>query len=467
MLSFTLLVCGVEIFGLPNAAAYVIQMVLVVEYNFLMNYFFTWKDRDVEFWVAWRRFHLSRVATILMNQGLFNALVYVGVHYLAASAICVAITTIVNFVNGDRVVFRGKTAQSAACDDVQIKRLSVVIPVKSNQDTIRETVSALLRQATDSLEVEVILVGDPGDTTWQSLQDYINRGLIQAWELAVDSPGRDSNAKRDFGLKKASGDLLAVVDSDVIVGDDWLDRVIDHIRNGYQAIAGPLAGIGNSFWTRYIDQNPTMAKTPRMRGVTVIDRSNLRRKKPPVTANFVLTRQVYDEIGGPNVGFTNSYEDYEWFSRIVRGDYPIVCDANLRSVRYHREGFKPLLREYMRSGKGCADHIVTHIRCGFAQSRVIQLLAMMAILSVSVVCSVIYPWLTLGTLLGGYLLLAMWTTLKVKKLEAVCYPAITAVFTSMFVIGCLGRFVRRGFSKPIHPTVGEGILVQLSERGAL
>ncbi|HEX5924820.1 MAG TPA: glycosyltransferase, partial [Baekduia sp.] len=46
--------------------------------------------------------------------------------------------------------------------------VSIVIPVKDSQRTIRETVASIAAQAHDG-DLELILVGDHGDATWSAL----------------------------------------------------------------------------------------------------------------------------------------------------------------------------------------------------------------------------------------------------------------------------------------------------------
>ncbi|MFZ1301182.1 MAG: hypothetical protein WAQ27_01215, partial [Candidatus Microsaccharimonas sp.] len=157
--------------------------------------------------------------------------------------------------------------------------------------------------------------------------------------------------------------------------------------------------------------------------------------------------------GGPNMSFRNSYEDYEWFSRIVRAGYIIVRDEALNAVRYHRQGLRPLLREYARSGKGCADLIVSHPSCGFAQTRSVQLVGMVAVMASVLLALVVFPLFTVAALGVGYVAYAAMCIAKVRRLEAFVYPALSVLFSSVFVYGSLSRFVRYGFRRPAHPSV--------------
>src|SRR5215475_7371670 len=58
-----------------------------------------------------------------------------------------------------------------------LPEVSVVVPVKNSQRTIRATVDALLMQDYPAL-AEVIVVGDVGDQTWQALADVVDPRLV-------------------------------------------------------------------------------------------------------------------------------------------------------------------------------------------------------------------------------------------------------------------------------------------------
>ena len=116
------------------------------------------------------------------------------------------------------------------------------------------------------------------------------------------------------------------MDDDVIPSPTWALEVASRLQGNIHAVAGPVSGLGDSFWTRYIDRNPAASKMPRISAGYVLNRQTLKRRKPPVTANFAITRELYEAVGGPDPAFTNSYEDYSWMSVMVQGGYSILCD---------------------------------------------------------------------------------------------------------------------------------------------
>lgn len=452
VVGYGLLIILVELSGTNESLAYLIQAFFSVELNFILNRYVTWRDRgEIRLISAWLRFHIVRAITIPLNQLLFNLLI-LAVPYWIAFPLTVVVVMIINYVTGDKFTFGTTSLPRKEERDPpvplgSVSCVSVVIPCKHNANTILQTLNALLSQDAEQVQLEIILVGDIGDTTWRPIQHLLKQGLVIAYEVSVASPGRDANAKRAFGLRRATGQVLATLDSDVIVASHWLASVTELLKE-WPAVAGPVTGLGNNLWVRYIDWNMFAPKTPRMDGGYVLNSTTLGNHKPPITANFACRSEVYDTVGGPNVAFTNSYEDYEWFSRVVRAGFSILCTDRLKTSRFHREGLKPLLREYRRSGKGCADHIVVHPSCPFAKKRIVQLLGVAVAFGVLTAVSIFYTYITvlvavvMGCILGG----VSWA--KLRRFEAFAYPFISLLFATMFVAGILRRFGVRGWQAP-------------------
>jgi putative flippase GtrA len=107
-----LLVALVELAGLSPHLAYLIQAVFSIEASFVLSRWWTWADRRAagrrSVAGEWLRFHSSRALTVPANQGLFSLLVGVGVGYLAANAIGIAVAGTVNFLVAHHLVFRSK-----------------------------------------------------------------------------------------------------------------------------------------------------------------------------------------------------------------------------------------------------------------------------------------------------------------------------------------------------------------------
>src|SRR5262249_15056093 len=141
------------------------------------------------------------------------------------------------------------TIPPIAQDDWTAPTVSVIIPCKGNESTIRATVDALLGQKYPGLG-EVILVGSTGDSTWSVLADIRDPRLVILEH--EPTPGlRDPAIKRDKGIRKARGDVLALADSDIVMEPGWLAQgVATLLAKRVGVVAGGMQSIQDTFWGR-------------------------------------------------------------------------------------------------------------------------------------------------------------------------------------------------------------------------
>jgi len=111
---------------MPKEAAYVTQLLLSVQVNFLANYKWTWSDRNAPFWRSWFRYNLKRGAGTLLSLALYPLLVRLGINYLAANALLVILLTPANYILGHWWTFASSNnrAQKEAGGDRQADRTS-------------------------------------------------------------------------------------------------------------------------------------------------------------------------------------------------------------------------------------------------------------------------------------------------------------------------------------------------------
>jgi glycosyltransferase involved in cell wall biosynthesis len=297
---------------------------------------FAWRQT----FLALGKFHLNRVVTILLNQILFSVLISVPVPYLAAQVVCIVVITFINFIACDHFVHLIKKvskkpvpllAGSMLAPLSALPGVSVIVPVKSNERTIRPLVESLLSQDYPG-SLEIILVGDRNDQTWVAIGDLITQGKVAIIEITTKSCGRDANRKRNEGLRFANGEVLVLTDSDMVHYPHWISQGINLLKQGWHCLGGPVQGANGGFWETYIDKNQFGTKTPRVSAPYMITAEKFGMPyKPAITANLFVTRSLYRKIGGPDEAFHNCYEDYQWDWEIVQ-EVPILLDPNLVGV---------------------------------------------------------------------------------------------------------------------------------------
>jgi len=106
--------------------------------------------------------------------------------------------------------------------------ISVIIPVFNDPEGISQTLESVCNQTYDDYEV-IVVDNNSTDHTKSVIEGYItdNSKIRMVEETEIQS----SYAARNKGIKASKGEILAFVDSDMIVPHDWLQTINDIIGN--------------------------------------------------------------------------------------------------------------------------------------------------------------------------------------------------------------------------------------------
>jgi putative flippase GtrA/glycosyltransferase involved in cell wall biosynthesis len=446
--------------------SYAVQAVVSVWTSFLLNRWLTWRDRNLSFWLAFARFNVQKTVTIALNLALYTGLLRLGVNYLAANVLLTAAFTIVNYVAGDRLVFiPGRTQMTVpaapvlatAAQEREKPDVSVVIPCRASHSTIGATVQSLLAQDYPHLR-EITLIGSPGDSTWTALAGLADP-RVSFWEIETPAGMRDANFKRDAAIKMASSDVVALVDSDIVLPHDWMSRAVADLQeSGADCVTGGMKSSHDSFWGRYTDSTWIGAKTPRINDSYTVTSSNFgtHGRKPPISANVLFTRELYEHCPIDRMWSHGSYEDYEWFWRVVREGHRIRVCQDLFGWHHHRRGLRELIREYRRSSRGCAYFIRAHMHSPLAQRRLRQAVTLPLLAATGAAAAATASAFGYGPVVGGVILccaavLAVHQLVRSRSLESVFYPVAGLLLGAVFTAGLVTNLVRAASADAVDP----------------
>ena len=282
----------------PSFLSYVVQAVVSIEASFLLNRWYTWNERATAFWPTLLRYNAQKTVTVAANLVLYAGLLKFGVNYLLANILLTAVFTVVNYVGGDRFVFTpGRTdteSETASVFDAQtipfgaitatrLPTVSVVIPCRANEKTIRAAVDSLIVQKYPELR-KIILVGSPGDSTWGALAGVLDPRVVI---LETETPPgiRDANFKRDLGIRETTTDLVALVDSEHGPAVHLAEPCRDGDREHQVRTASP-ASCGRFTMTSGDGSSITVGWAPRRRASPI--RTSLR---PKISVQVLRSRR--------------------------------------------------------------------------------------------------------------------------------------------------------------------------------
>ena len=118
-------------------------------------------------------------------------------------------------------------------DKLQSKNIyiSIIIPLYNDPAGVKDTLVSIINQDFSKDKYEIIVV-DNGST--DSTVDVVNNfkeKYPELLKLLIEGEIRSSYAARNKGIKNSKGDILAFVDADMMMQEDWLKRIANTFNN--------------------------------------------------------------------------------------------------------------------------------------------------------------------------------------------------------------------------------------------
>ena len=104
--------------------------------------------------------------------------------------------------------------------------ISIIVPVYNDPSGIRTTIGSLERTVTDVEDADIVVVDNNSRNTLRAeIEQCVDR--CSATELLFEDEVQSSYAARNTGIRHTDSDLLAFVDADMTVPEDWLENALD------------------------------------------------------------------------------------------------------------------------------------------------------------------------------------------------------------------------------------------------
>ncbi len=190
-------------------------------------------------------------------------------------------------------------------------KVSVVLTLFNEERNIADLLDSLVTQE-GALEI-IAVDARSRDKTRDIVAVY--QAKYPAVQLFVKAGKRGES--RNFGIGKATGDVVAFIDGDCIANPFWLREIRESIVAGADVVAGRTISMGLRSWEE-------------------LDRVELNYKGFDLSypsCNLAFRKQVLDEVGGFDNWFITA-EDIDLNLRAVQKGYGLV--SNPKAIVYHR-----------------------------------------------------------------------------------------------------------------------------------
>ncbi|HKR73382.1 MAG TPA: glycosyltransferase family 2 protein [Candidatus Nitrosocosmicus sp.] len=227
---------------------------------------------------------------------------------------------------------------------------SIVIAAHNEDTVIRKTVTELLKQTYQNIEI-IVVCHNCSDNT------FAEASFKDPRVMPLDYKTKDSGKgiALNFGVSKSQGEYILVLDADGILSHDFVEKGLPLLEK-YAAVQGRYVPSNRnySFVTRLLSIEGDLWSTPYMTARTALDqRGGLG------GTGYILRKDILQEVGG----FTNHLvDDYELTSRLLRKGYRIVFAPDCINYDEKPPTIEILLKQRARWAKGFID-LLKHRVC--------------------------------------------------------------------------------------------------------
>lgn len=188
--------------------------------------------------------------------------------------------------------------------------ISVIIPAYNEEKFIEQCLHSVLQVRKRNFDFEVIVV-DNGST-----DNTVALAEKNGVKVLIKSQGYVS-AVRNHGAQAAKGEILAFVDADCEVSEQWLSTAVDLHTSGKADVVGAFPeSPPNSGWIARILQENARNKV-----AAAI--------KYLPACNIIVKSDAFHSVGGFNEELETN-EDVDLSARLVQAGYRIYADRNLK-----------------------------------------------------------------------------------------------------------------------------------------
>jgi glycosyltransferase involved in cell wall biosynthesis len=177
--------------------------------------------------------------------------------------------------------------------------ISVVIPCFNDGKYLPETIEKTKAQTYSNLEIIVVNDGSTDEYTLEVLNELSRQNI----KVLHKENGRMSSA-RNYGVKHASGTLIAALDADDYFHSQFFEKAIDVLGRDENA----------AVITCYMQLFGELKRTAKPRGGN--ENNFLFSNQCPACA--VVRKCCWDAVGGYDEKMLNGYEDWEFYIRITQ-----------------------------------------------------------------------------------------------------------------------------------------------------
>jgi GT2 family glycosyltransferase len=225
--------------------------------------------------------------------------------------------------------------------------VSVVVPTHDRGMLVAECLASLAAAEYPQDRYEVIVVGAACADDTRELVARAAAGSRSPSVRWIETASRDANAARNAGIGAASGDLIALLDDDVLVPPEWLRELAAGAERhpGADCLGGPIR-------PRFEGEPPRTCPRHELPGLTFDEGDDEHDVAEVWGCNMAVRRAAVARVG-PLLPGLRVQQEWEWQQRLLAGGGRIVYLPTAWVWHRRREAdlrLRGLVREFFTRG---------------------------------------------------------------------------------------------------------------------
>jgi glycosyltransferase involved in cell wall biosynthesis len=282
-------------------------------------------------------------------------------------------------------------------------KVSVVVPVRDEEHSIRELLDTLLSQTRPPDQI-VITDGGSVDATPQIIEEYIQQGApVRLIRAGAALPGRG----RNLGAAAAQFEWLAFTDAGIRVNGDWLETLVARaaLDDSIDIVYGSWEPVTDTFFKECA-------------AIAYVPPPSLRdglMARPRFIASTLLRRAAWAKVRGFPEDL-RSAEDLIFMDRLEAAGYKAVFEPRAQVHWDLRPTLSTTFKRFLVYSRN-------NIRAGLWRQWQATILFRYAVLFVLFVLALLVdPWLVLVPVVAWLFMLAARAVVSIRR-NRHCYPA--------------------------------------------
>ncbi len=221
--------------------------------------------------------------------------------------------------------------------------ISLIIPVYNRPDEVDDLLASLTQQTNQ--QFEVVIVEDGSTVPCEEVcHKYASQLNISYYYKTNSGPG----PSRNYGAAHATGDVFVVLDSDVIVPQDYIAHVTDGLNTTHADAFGGPDRAHDSFSTTQKAVSYAMTAFLTTGGIRGSKTARLD-KFYPRSYNMGISREAYYALGG--FAAMRYGEDIDFSIRLFAAGYRCVLFPDAWVWHKRRTSMRQFFRQVYHSGQ--------------------------------------------------------------------------------------------------------------------